>query len=147
MPKKAQIPIANSEIIGNSQKTLICSDSLELSPNLQGKSEHHPNSPFPSILGRPTETKGSISGESAKYPESQTEVFGKSAQAPNSSRSQPEARQIHIFSKTSKPQIATTPGLSPKERNRYRVIFGTEILGDKLSLDEALKLAKRGKHG
>lgn len=44
-----------------------------------------------------------------------------------------------------KPQIASIPGISTKERNRYRVVFGTEILGDQLAIDDALKLAKGGK--
>ncbi len=44
----------------------------------------------------------------------------------------------------SKPQIQSTPGISPKQRNRYRVSFGTKILGDRLTLDEAITLAKRG---
>jgi hypothetical protein len=44
-----------------------------------------------------------------------------------------------------KPQIVSTPGVCPKERSRYRVVLGGEVLGERLSLDEALKLAKGGK--
>jgi hypothetical protein len=44
-----------------------------------------------------------------------------------------------------KPQIVSAPGVSPKERSRYRVTLGGEVLGDRLTLDEALKLAKGGK--
>jgi hypothetical protein len=44
-----------------------------------------------------------------------------------------------------KAQISTIPGTLPKERHRYRVALNEEILGDKLTLDEALKLAG-GKH-
>jgi hypothetical protein len=44
-----------------------------------------------------------------------------------------------------KPQIVSTPGICPKERCRYRVVLGGEVLGDRLTLDEALKLAKGGK--
>jgi hypothetical protein len=44
-----------------------------------------------------------------------------------------------------KAQISSIPGIPAKERNRYRVTFNGEILGDKLTLDEALKLAG-GKH-
>jgi hypothetical protein len=42
-----------------------------------------------------------------------------------------------------KPQIVSVPGILPKERDRYRVVLGDRILGDRLDLDEALKLAKR----
>jgi hypothetical protein len=44
-----------------------------------------------------------------------------------------------------KPQIVSTPGVCLKERCRYRVVLGTEVLGDRLTLDEALLLAKGGK--
>jgi hypothetical protein len=47
--------------------------------------------------------------------------------------------------KQQKPQISSIPGIPPKERNRYRVMLGDEILGNRLTLDEALKLAKGGK--
>ena len=47
--------------------------------------------------------------------------------------------------KKRKAQIASVPGISPKERDRYRVVMGDRILGDRLTLDEALKLAKGGK--
>jgi hypothetical protein len=40
-----------------------------------------------------------------------------------------------------KPQISSIPGIPAKERNRYRVTLNGEILADKLTLDEALKLA------
>jgi hypothetical protein len=43
-----------------------------------------------------------------------------------------------------KPQISSIPNISPKERNRYRVSLGTQILGTHLTIDEALKLVKRG---
>ncbi len=44
-----------------------------------------------------------------------------------------------------KPQIASIPGISPKESHRYRVVLGGEVLGDYLSIDEALLLAEGGK--
>jgi hypothetical protein len=44
-----------------------------------------------------------------------------------------------------KPQISSIPGVSPKQRDRYRVVFGSEVLGDRLTLDEAIALAKGGK--
>jgi hypothetical protein len=48
------------------------------------------------------------------------------------------------FQKRQKPQIVSVPGVSPKERNRYQVRLDNQILGDRLALDEALALAKRG---
>jgi hypothetical protein len=58
----------------------------------------------------------------------------------------PHYIQLDLFPllREQKPQIASIPGISPKGRNRYRVIAGERILGDKLSLDQAVKLAKRG---
>jgi hypothetical protein len=44
--------------------------------------------------------------------------------------------------KSQKPQISTTPGISQKERDRYRLVLGDRILGDFLSIEEALALAK-----
>jgi hypothetical protein len=58
-----------------------------------------------------------------------------------------EGRQLELFTHTGnryKPQISSISGIHPKERNRYRVSVGDEILGTQLSLDEALKLAKGG---
>jgi hypothetical protein len=43
-----------------------------------------------------------------------------------------------------KPQIVSTPGIPPKERHRYRVLLAGEVLGDRLNLDQALKLAQGG---
>ena len=43
-----------------------------------------------------------------------------------------------------KPQIVSIPGISPKERNRYRVTLGGQVLGERLSIDEAVQMAKRG---
>jgi hypothetical protein len=45
--------------------------------------------------------------------------------------------------KSKKPQICSIPGVSPKERDRYRVVLGGEILGDRLSIDEAIALANQ----
>lgn len=45
--------------------------------------------------------------------------------------------------KRKKPQISSIPGISPKERNRYRVMLDSAVIGDHLDLDAALKLAKR----
>jgi hypothetical protein len=43
-----------------------------------------------------------------------------------------------------KPQIVSIPGISPKEPHRYRVTLGGQLLGDRLTMDEALLLAKGG---
>jgi hypothetical protein len=45
---------------------------------------------------------------------------------------------------TSKLQIASIPGIHPKELKRYRVTLGDEEIGNELTLDEALKLVKGG---
>jgi hypothetical protein len=50
------------------------------------------------------------------------------------------------FQKQQKPQISSIPGISPKEHDRYRVVLGREILGERLTLDEALKLANQSTH-
>jgi hypothetical protein len=52
----------------------------------------------------------------------------------------PLANPLHC----QKPQILSVPGISPKQRDRYRVVMGDRILGDQLTLDEALLLAKGG---
>jgi hypothetical protein len=55
---------------------------------------------------------------------------------------QKPASQSELFSR--KPQISSIPGISPRERNRYRVTLGDEVIGDRLDLDEALKVTKFG---
>jgi hypothetical protein len=45
---------------------------------------------------------------------------------------------------TPKPQILSIPGVPIAERKRYRVTLADELLGDFLSIDEALKLAQGG---
>lgn len=62
-------------------------------------------------------------------------------------KSPAQGRQLEIFSQNlinQKPQISSIAGISPRERNRYRVTVGSEILGDFLSFDEAMNLAKGG---
>jgi hypothetical protein len=39
-----------------------------------------------------------------------------------------------------KPQITSIPGVSVRERNRYRVVLGDAILGDFLTIEQALEL-------
>jgi hypothetical protein len=88
---------------------------------------------------------------------SQTEVdvnvrFRRSPQ-PNLPDKQPQAKQLSLpleplespQFKPQKSQISSIPGVSPKQRNRYQVQLGDEILGTHLTLDEALSLAKEGK--
>ena len=58
-------------------------------------------------------------------------------------------RQLELFNYTGKrrrPQILSSPEVSPKMRDRYRVVAGDEILGDRLSLDKALALANQSTH-
>jgi hypothetical protein len=58
-----------------------------------------------------------------------------------------EGRQLELFNHTGirhKPQILSIPGVSQKQRDRYRVVFGGEILDDRLSIDQAIALAKGG---
>jgi hypothetical protein len=58
-----------------------------------------------------------------------------------------DGRQLELFTPQGirhKRQISSIPGISPKERHRYQVTLGGEILGDRLTLDEALKLLKAG---
>jgi hypothetical protein len=43
-----------------------------------------------------------------------------------------------------KPQISSIPGISAKRRDRYRVTLGDHVLGDFLTFDEALQLARGG---
>lgn len=46
-----------------------------------------------------------------------------------------------LFKKRGKPQVSSIPGISPQEPHRYRVTLGEEILGDRLTIAETLKLA------
>jgi hypothetical protein len=56
----------------------------------------------------------------------------------------PSLNLVHPLKKGQKPQISSVPGVSPKERNRYRVMLGAQILGMHLTIDEALELAAKG---
>ena len=59
-----------------------------------------------------------------------------------SSNKKPNASDTCIFN--SKPQIKSIPAISPREKHRYRVVLDGVILGDKLSLEEALAAAGMG---
>lgn len=48
------------------------------------------------------------------------------------------------FQKPPRPQISSIPGILPKERDRYQVKLGDRVLGTHVSIDEALRIAKRG---
>lgn len=59
------------------------------------------------------------------------------------------AKQLELFNLTGnrlKPQIASIPGVSLKDRNRYRVVLKGEILGDRLTIDQAIALANKSTH-
>lgn len=49
--------------------------------------------------------------------------------------------QEFAFQKRQRAQILSTPGASPKQRDRYRVVLAGKILGDRLAIDEAWNLA------
>ena len=55
----------------------------------------------------------------------------------------PQKPAVIPLKKRQKPQISGIPGISPKDRHRYRVIIGNEILGDRLNVDEAIALANQ----
>ncbi len=67
-----------------------------------------------------------------------------------------EHRQLGLFDpqntefppqpKRQKPQISSTPGTSPKELSRYRVTLAGQVLGDRLTADEALALSNQSTH-
>jgi hypothetical protein len=48
----------------------------------------------------------------------------------------------HLFALKS--QITSVPSTSANQRKRDRVVVGEQILGDKLTLDEAIKMAQGG---
>jgi hypothetical protein len=61
------------------------------------------------------------------------------------STQQESFQQLELFPlplKRQKPQITSVPGTSIRERDRYRVVIEGAILGDRLTLDEAVNLAK-----
>jgi hypothetical protein len=82
-------------------------------------------------IGKISETHKSIQRESS-HPSSSSDSLGL---PPHS-----KGKSQKLFSP--KPQITSIPGASPKQRERYRVALGDEILGDFLNLDAAIELAK-----
>lgn len=82
--------------------------------------------------------------KSTKKLKEKSEILGKSAEASACSVSHPKAPQLQSFAKKQKPQISIIPGISPRERNRYRVLLGDQVLGNQLNIDQAIALAKGG---
>jgi hypothetical protein len=56
----------------------------------------------------------------------------------------PQNPEVLLFKKRRKPQISCIPGISLTSQRKYQVKVGDRILGDKLTLQEALELAKGG---
>ena len=56
----------------------------------------------------------------------------------------PQPAESLLPLRNEKPQISIISGVSVKDANKYQVKLGNQVLGSKLSLDEALALAKRG---
>ncbi len=91
--------------------------------------------------------------KATKTKKTERESLGKSSQASISSLSlglssqfkgEPQPKELQkLFSL--KPQIISIPGVAPMAREHYRVRIGDRILGDFLSIDEALRFAKGGK--
>jgi hypothetical protein len=55
-------------------------------------------------------------------------------------------KQLELFVRQGnrhKPQISSIPGISPKQRDRYRVMLSDVVFGDRLTFDEAIALASR----
>jgi len=60
-----------------------------------------------------------------------------------------QGRRLELFTHTGnlhKPQISTIPGISVKQRDRYQVVLNDVVLGDRLTLDEAIALANQSTH-
>jgi hypothetical protein len=137
--KTAKTSRNKTEVLG---KSAICSNLLEIAPNIQAIRKQSSKQQVGGNSAGKLEIKESNLGESANSSVFQTEFSGKTSQALNSSGFQPKAAQIQEFAK--KPQISSVPGISPRERNRYRLLMGDRILGDRLTIDEVLKLAQGG---
>jgi hypothetical protein len=142
--KTAKAKIDKSEFPGKIPQASICSSFLGISPNSQGISTQSTEQQNGDISVEKQEIEDSILGESAKYLRIETEFSGESSQSPNSFDSQPKSVQLQRF--PSKPQISSIAGIPPKERHRYRVTLGDKVLGDFLTLDEAIALANKSTH-
>lgn len=66
-------------------------------------------------------------------------------ESPQSNRRLGEKKPpLNPLKKRQKPQISSIPGVSPKERNRYQVMIGDEVIAARLTSDEAFEVAKQG---
>jgi hypothetical protein len=85
-------------------------------------------------------------GDSQKFLEKRdaSRLSGKAEQLTIWKTPQNPAPSVKLFRQ--KPQIVSISRISPKERDRYRVILGSEILGDRLTIDEAIALANQSTH-
>ena len=45
-----------------------------------------------------------------------------------------------------KPQIVNIPGVLLKEQHRYRVVLDDEVLGDRLTIEQAIALSNQSTH-
>ena len=62
-------------------------------------------------------------------------------------RNSSTSHQLELFTlanKSQKPQISSIPGIPPREQHRYQVKLGNAVLGNFLTIDQALELAKQG---
>jgi hypothetical protein len=144
MPKLNKKPNIQTEIIGKSPKAAVCSNFLEKAPNTQGISKQASKQQVGGISPKNPELEGCIPGQSAKSPEIKSEFPGKASKPSDNSVFQQKTPQLPIFARRRKPQICSRPNVLPGAKNRYRVVFGDRILGDFLTLDEALALSKHG---
>ena len=87
-----------------------------------------------------------IHGQFAKSPENKSEIHGKSSRASNSSVSLQKTPNLQRFTRKQNPQISSIPGICPKDRHRYQVTHETELLGDRLTIDQAILLANQSTH-
>ena len=142
--KIAKTRTQKSEALGEVPQAPISFDLFGTAPNSQGISEQANKQQVGGISAENPEIKDSISEEPAKSLGNKTEFSGETSQASNSSSSRPKTAQLQRFS--AKPQISSLPGMSPKERHRYRVALGSEVLGTHLTLDQALLLANQSTH-
>ena len=142
--KTAKAVINKSEFLERISQAPNSSGLLGIVSNPQGSSKQGSKQQIREISAGKLENEDSILRESAKSLELKTEFSGKSSQTSTSSGSQPKATQLQRFTKN--PQISRVPGVSPRERHRYCVVIGSEILGDRLTLDEAIALANQSTH-
>jgi hypothetical protein len=115
MTKKAKNSERERSVLRKSIEAPICSDSLKIAPDFQG----HCGVRFKRCLRRAI------------------------PKAPEIPKPEPLPKALqNLF--VPKPQILSIPGITATAGKRYRVVLGGEIIGDQLTIDEALKLARGG---